>query len=73
MVHLIDREGDSVGHIRRWQAAGSLWLVRVNDDPKVDYRDKPMACKAVAQTLAFAKARLVTYHGETCWQWVAEA
>lgn len=72
LVHLIDREGDSVGHIRRWQAAGSRWLVRVKDNPKVDYGDKPMACKAVVQELAFSKTRQVSYHGKTYWQWVAE-
>lgn len=73
LVHLIDREGDSVGHIRRWEAAGSRWLVRVKDNPKVDYGDKPMACKAVAADLAFSKTRQVSYHGKTYWQWVAQA
>jgi hypothetical protein len=73
LVHLIDREGDSAGHIRRWDAAGSLWLVRAKDNPKVDYEGQPMACKAVAQALAFDQTRLVDYHGKPCWQWVAEA
>lgn len=73
LVHLIDREGDSVGHMRCWETAGSRWLVRVKDNPKVDYEDKPMACKAVAQELAFIKTRQVSYHGKTYWQWVAEA
>jgi hypothetical protein len=73
LVHLIDREGDSVGHIRCWETAGSRWLVRVKDNPKVDYDGKPMACKAVAQELTFIKTRQVSYHGKTYWQWVAEA
>jgi hypothetical protein len=73
LVHVIDREGDSAGHIRRWNAAGRLWLVRANDNPRVDYQGQPMACKAVAQTLAFVRARQVDYHGKPCWQWVAEA
>ena len=34
LVHLIERECDSVGHICRWEAVGCLWLVRVNDNPK---------------------------------------
>jgi len=73
LVHLIDREGDSVGHIRCWETAGSRWLVRVKDNPRVDYEDKPKACKAVAQELAFIKTRQVSYRGKTYWQWVAEA
>lgn len=73
LVHLIDREGDSVGHIRRWETVGSHWLVRVKDNPKVDYEGKPMACKALAQELVFIKTRQVSYHGKDYWQWVAEA
>ncbi|MDP2178685.1 MAG: hypothetical protein Q8K19_09285, partial [Methylicorpusculum sp.] len=72
LVHLIDREGDSIAHIRRWEATGSHWLVRVKDNPKVDYQAKPMACKAVAQELEFIKTRSVSYHGKAYWQWVAE-
>jgi hypothetical protein len=63
LVHLIDREGDSVGHIRRWETAGSHGLVRVKDNPKVDYDGEPMACKALAQELAFIKTRQVSYLG----------
>ena len=33
LVHLIDREGDSIGHIRRWEATGSHWLVRQSGLP----------------------------------------
>jgi hypothetical protein len=72
LVHLIDREGDSVGHIRRWEAAGCHWLVRVKDNPKVEHEGQSLACKAIAQTLTFVKTRQVTYHGKQYWQWVAE-
>ncbi len=58
--------------MRRWDAAGSRWLVRIKDNPKVDDAGKPMACKAVAAGLAFSKTRQVQYHGKTYWQWVAE-
>ena len=73
LVHIIDREGDSIGHIRRWEADGCHWLVRGKDNPTVDYQDKPMACKAVAEKLDYRKTREVIYHGKTYWQWVAEA
>ena len=73
LVHIIDREGDSAGHLRRWDAAGRLWLVRVKDNPRLDYDGRPMACKAVAQGLTLTQTRSVTYHGQPCWQWVAEA
>jgi len=72
LVHLIDREGDSVGHIRRWEAAGCFWLVRVKDNPKVEHESQALACKTIAQTLIFEKTRQVIYHGKQYWQWVAE-
>lgn len=73
LVHLIDREADSVGHIRQWEADGSHWLVRVKDNPKVEWKGKPIAGKAVAQKLVFTQTRQVSYRGKTRWQWVAEA
>lgn len=72
LVHVIDREGDSVGHIRRWDAAGYHWLVRVKDNPKVEWQGQPLACKAIAHELEYHRTREVIYHGKRCWQWVAE-
>lgn len=45
LVHLIDREGDSVRHIRCWEAAGCLWLVRVKDNPRLSMKAKPRLVK----------------------------
>ena len=73
LVHIIDREADSVGHIRQWQKAGAHWLIRVNDNPTVEYAGKPMACKRVAAHLKFTQSREVIYHGKPARQWVAEA
>jgi len=72
LVHLIDREGDSIGHIRRWEQMNNHWLVRAKDNPTVEYQGQSMACKAVAQELDYQKTRAVTYHGKPQWQWVAE-
>lgn len=72
LVHIIDREGDSVAHIRRWDAAACRWLVRVNDNPRAEWNGKPLACKAIAQALEFHRTREVIYHGKRHWQWVAE-
>jgi hypothetical protein len=72
LVHIIDREGDSVGHIRQWQAADCHWLVRVKDNPKVEHAGKAIACKSLAETLTFTKTREVLYHGKKHDQWTAE-
>jgi hypothetical protein len=72
LVHIIDREGDSVGHIRQWQAADCHWLVRVKDHPKVAHAGKAISCKNLADTLSYTRSREVLYHSKKCWQWVAE-
>ena len=72
LVHMIDREADSVGHIRQWQSAGYYWLIRVNDNPTVEYAGHPMACQQIADHLTFTESREVTYHGKPAQQWVAE-
>ena len=73
LVHIIDREGDSVGHMRQWQKADSHWLVRAKDNPRVEYKGKTVACKQVAQHLTFKPTRMVMYQGKPAQQWVAEA
>ena len=72
LVHLIDREGDSVRHIRQWDAAGCHWLVRVKGNPKVEQAGQALSCKTIADTLTFKKTRKVIYHGKPYQQWVAE-
>lgn len=73
LVHIIDREADSVRHVRRWQAAGCLWLIRAKDNPTVVYEGQSVGCKQVAQQLIFSKTIPVDHKGKKCSQWVAEA
>jgi len=37
VVHVVDREADSLAHYREWDAAGRTFLVRADDDRIVDY------------------------------------
>lgn len=73
LVHMIDREADSIFHIRCWEAGQSNWLVRVKDDPHLDYNGIQMKAKTIADELEFVKTREVIYHGKSYWQWVAQA
>ena len=72
LVHIIDREADSVGHIRQWEANNCLWLTRSKKTPSIEYQGQSMPCAQVADALYFEKVRLVDYHGKNQWQWVAE-
>jgi hypothetical protein len=76
VVHLIDREADSLGHFRQWDAAGHLFLVRC-DDRRVLWRDEPwLVSEIVAQfdkQRLFQSVRDVSFQGQTARQEVAEA
>lgn len=73
LVHIIDREADSIGHIRQWQENGYLWLTRAKDHTTVTFEEQTLTCPMIANSLSFNKIREVNYHGKSQWQWVAEA
>ncbi len=77
LVHIIDAEGDSVYHLRQWQAAGHLFLVRTDDQRVVRHegveRPLPDVVKRLRRQGAFRYAREVTFRGRPAVQYVAEA
>ena len=75
VVHVIDREADSLGHVRDWQAAGHLFLVRSNDR-RVLWNDQSWKISEIlphceSESL-FHGDRPVEYHGKPAIQQVAE-
>ena len=71
LVHVVDREADSVGHLRQWSAPGSLWLVRVKAGGRVRWQDKTLKLSEVAQELTLQAVRPVQYQGKQAMQWIA--
>ncbi len=75
LVHVIDREADSVGHYRQWQQARELFLVRA-DDRVVRWAEQELKLTEVVDRLsavgAFKASRPVRYRGQRRQQWVAE-
>jgi hypothetical protein len=76
VVHVIDREADSINHWRQWTADGHLALVR-GDDRKVLCDGQETSLVAVAERLhgagAFQDAGEAQYHGRKARLFVAEA
>ncbi len=72
LVHIIDREADSIGHIRQWEEAEIQWLTRSRISSRIDYCGESMRSEDVANLLDFIRVRQVNYKGKLCWQWVAE-
>jgi hypothetical protein len=50
-VHVVDREADSLYHLRQWHADGHLFLVRA-DDRRVTYRKASRLLSEVVETLS---------------------
>jgi Transposase DDE domain len=76
VVHVIDREADSVNHWRQWSGDGHLALVR-GDDRKVLCGEEKTSLRAVAEGLhrdgAFKDAGEALYRGRKARLFVAEA
>jgi hypothetical protein len=76
VVHVIDREADSVNHWRQWTADGHLALVRA-DDRKVLSDGQETALATTAERLrqegAFKDVGEALYHGRKARLFVAEA
>jgi Transposase DDE domain len=75
LVHVIDREADSVDHYRRWDAAGHRFLVR-GDDRRVIWEKKSHLLSEIRAQLnarrAFHPIRAVSYRDTMARLWVAE-
>jgi hypothetical protein len=54
LVHVIDREADSVGHYRRWQAAGHRFVVRADRERVVLHGGRECKLADVVASLADA-------------------
>jgi hypothetical protein len=76
LVHVVDREADSIGHWRAWAAAGHVVLAR-GDDRRVLHRGVETALLAVAAESKsrgeFRDAGAALYRGRPARRFVAEA
>lgn len=76
LVHIVDREGDSVGHYRQWQKQGHRFLVRAKGRQRVEHQGQSGLLSEFAQALAqkgvLGFCRKVEFKGRTADQYVAE-
>lgn len=71
LVHIVDREGDSV----QWMRAlgGSKWLVRSRSNSCVYYNQESIRVDKLAEQLSFRAVREVSYQGRKGEQYLGEA
>jgi hypothetical protein len=76
IVHVIDREADSVFHLRAWHSEGFHYLVRGDDDRLVRWRNQTLKISQIRDQLeledAFVSSREVLIDGKKGLQYVAE-
>jgi Transposase DDE domain len=75
LLHVIDREADSVDHYRRWDKAGHKFLVR-GDDRRVKWQGKSRLLSEIRTQLRedrmFRQVGEARHHGQPAQLWVAE-
>ena len=71
IVHVLDHEADSVGHMRQWHASGHLFLVRANDR-RVTWRDQSILLAELAGQLKFQRTTDVDLRGRKAYQQITE-
>lgn len=74
LVHIIDREGDKLLHLRRFVRCDRLFVIRANDVRRVEHEGQSRLLSEVEATLSqkFKFSRKVQYKGKTARQYVAE-
>lgn len=70
LVHIIDREADSVAFFRALE--GKNWLIRANDNNYVHDGISKQKIKDIAKKLLFSDQRAIEYKGSTAQQQIAE-
>jgi hypothetical protein len=71
LVHVVDRQADSIGHLRRCNELESLWLVRVKAGNTVRDGSGTIKLGQVAATLRFEAGCQVQHKGGHARQWIA--
>jgi len=76
IVHVIDREADSVGHYRKWVAKGYFVLVRADAARSVRWQGRTLTLPKIVATLTrkreFRWAGEIDYKGKLAQQWIVE-
>lgn len=70
LVHIVDREADSVAHMRGWSEAEHKWLVRAKGGSRVRSGGTEMRLDEVGKSLAYVAVREVECRGKQATQWL---
>lgn len=71
-VHVVDREADTVLHLRALDQAGHRYVIRGYDNHNVICAGQSQPVKKLASQIEWTYSRPVLYHGQSAQQFVAE-
>lgn len=71
LVHIVDREGDSVQFMR--DLSNRKLLLRARSNSRVDYQGNSMRVDQLAKQLNYTMSREISYKGKKANQYIAEA
>ena len=73
LVHIIDREGDSVAHQRQLSQKGYCWLIRGKEGNTVEYQGQTLKAGEAADQLETLEIKIIEYKGKKARLHVGEA
>lgn len=72
LVHIVDAEGDSVGHLRRWDAKKQFFVTRGDEVRWVQWQGQECQVATILPQVALRYTREVAYKGRPAAQYVGE-
>ncbi len=73
LVHMIDREGDSIAHLREMQQKGYHWLIRVKEGNTIEFQGQDEKIKDVVDQIVTSEIKEVNFKGQKAILHVGEA
>lgn len=71
LVHIVDREADSIAHLRAWHDAKQRFVVRAKEGRIVRYAGNSLPLRAVAEQLDYRHSRDIDHQGNAAIQKIA--
>jgi hypothetical protein len=71
LVHIVDREADSIAHLRAWHQAEQRFVIRAKEGRIVRHEGHSLSLRAVAEQLTYQHARDIDCQGKPAIQKIA--
>ncbi len=72
LVHIVDRQADSVLHLRRWHRQGHQFVLRADDTRRVTHAAQSRLLTEVIATLPLTRGAETRWRGQPVRHWVGE-